>query len=112
MASPERSRATAPTLAFTYQGEALGKRVRPLAQELGSDLVLPCDVEDIATVDDVFARSRKEWGELDFLVHSIAYSDKSELKGLYADTIAREFHPHAGHLLLLLHRGGAGAPRR
>ncbi len=79
------------TLAFTYQGEALGKRVTPLARELGSDLVLPCDVEDVASVDAVFARLEKEWGELDFLVHSIAYSDKSELKGLYADTTRDNF---------------------
>lgn len=79
------------TLAFTYQGEALGKRVKPLAEELGSNLVLPCDVEDIATVDAVFDRLKQEWGEMDFLVHSIAYSDKSELKGLYADTSRENF---------------------
>jgi enoyl-[acyl-carrier protein] reductase I len=79
------------SLAFTYQGEALGKRVTPLARELGSELVMPCDVEDIATVDAVFERLAKEWGELDFLVHSIAYSDKSELKGLYADTSRENF---------------------
>ena len=79
------------TLAFTYQGEALGKRVTPLAKEMGSSLVLPCDVEDIATVDQVFARLDYEWGEIDFLVHSIAYSDKSELKGLYADTSRENF---------------------
>jgi enoyl-[acyl-carrier protein] reductase I len=79
------------TLAFTYQGEALGKRVRPLAEELGSDLVLPCDVEDIATVDSVFAQLKETWGEMDFLVHSLAYSDKGELKGLYADTSRDNF---------------------
>jgi enoyl-[acyl-carrier protein] reductase I len=78
-------------LAFTYQGEAILKRVAPLAKELGSELVLPCDAEDIATVDAVFARLREEWGELDFLVHSIAYSDKNELKGLYADTSRQNF---------------------
>jgi enoyl-[acyl-carrier protein] reductase I len=78
-------------LAFTYQGETLLKRVAPLAKELGSDLVLPCDAEDISTVDAVFARLKEEWGELDFLVHSIAYSDKSELKGLYADTSRENF---------------------
>ena len=78
-------------LAFTYQGEMLAKRVRPIAKELGSDLVLPCDVEDIATVDAVFARLQEEWGGLDFLVHSIAYSDKNELKGLYADTSRENF---------------------
>jgi enoyl-[acyl-carrier protein] reductase I len=78
-------------LAFTYQGGALGKRVTPLAKEMGSDLVLPCDVEDIASVDAVFDRLEKEWGEIDFLVHSLAYSDKSELKGLYADTSRENF---------------------
>jgi len=79
------------TLAFTYQGEAVAKRVKPLAQELGSGLVLPCDVENIASVDAVFDRLKSEWGEMDFLVHSIAYSDKSELKGLYADTSRENF---------------------
>jgi enoyl-[acyl-carrier protein] reductase I len=79
------------TLAFTYQGEAVAKRVKPLAQELGSSLVLPCDVEDVATVDEVFARLEYDWGEMDFLVHSIAYSDKSELKGLYANTSRENF---------------------
>ena len=78
-------------LAFTYQGEALGKRVTPLAKELGSDLMLPCDVENIEDVDAVFARLQKEWGAMDFLVHSLAYSDKSELKGLYADTSRENF---------------------
>ena len=79
------------TLAFTYQGEALGKRVKPLAEEIGSNLVLPCDVEDVATVDAVFAKLKESWGEMDFLVHSLAYSDKSELKGLYADTSRDNF---------------------
>ena len=63
----------------------------PIAKELGSKLVLPCDAEDISTVDAVFARLREEWGGLDFLVHSIAYSDKNELKGLYADTSRENF---------------------
>ena len=58
-------------LAFTYQGEALGKRVKPLAEQLGVDLVLPCDVEDIASVDSVFETLREKWGHLDFLVHAI-----------------------------------------
>src|ERR1700686_2606255 len=79
------------TLAFTYQGEALGKRVKPLAGSLGSDLVLPCDVEDIATVDAVFAELKRVWGSMDFLVHAIAYSDKNELKGRYADTTRENF---------------------
>ncbi len=79
------------TLAFTYQGEALGKRVKPLAASLGSDLVLPCDVEDIATVDAVFAELKRVWGSMDFLVHAVAYSDKNELKGRYADTTRENF---------------------
>src|ERR1700748_2201321 len=78
-------------LAFTYQGEALGKRVKPLAQSLGVDTVLPCDVEDIASVDSVFAALREKWGQLDFLVHAIAFSDKNELKGRYADTTRENF---------------------
>ncbi len=78
-------------LALTYQGEVIHKRVTPIAAELGAKLVLPCDVEDISTVDAVFAQLQEEWGELDFLVHSIAYSDKNELKGLYADTSRENF---------------------
>src|SRR3954453_19677301 len=78
-------------LAFTYQGEALGKRVGPLAKSIGSDLVFPCDVEDIASVDSVFAAIEKDWGGLDFLVHAIGFSDKSELKGRYADTTRANF---------------------
>src|SRR6478672_2795715 len=78
-------------LAFTYQGDALGKRVKPLAQSLGADTVLPCDVEDIASVDTVFAALREKWGGLDFLVHAIAFSDKNELKGRYADTTRENF---------------------
>src|SRR6185312_14094843 len=67
-------------LAFTYQGDALGKRVKPLAQTLGVELVLPCDVENLASVDAVFDALRAKWGQLDFLVHAIAFSDKNELK--------------------------------
>lgn len=78
-------------LAFTYQGEALGKRVTPLATSVGSDIVLPCDVEDIATVDAAFAALRQRWDRLDFLVHAIAFSDKNELKGRYADTSRDNF---------------------
>jgi enoyl-[acyl-carrier protein] reductase I len=78
-------------LAFTYQGEALGKRVRPLAEQLGVPMVLPCDVEDIASVDAVFESLRGKWGQLDFLVHAIAFSDKNELKGRYADTTRENF---------------------
>jgi enoyl-[acyl-carrier protein] reductase I len=78
-------------LAFTYQGEALGKRVAPLAGSVGSQLVLPCDVEDIASVDAAFAAIDEAWGGLDFLIHAIAFSDKSELKGRYADTTRDNF---------------------
>ena len=77
-------------LAFTYQGEALGKRVRPLAESLGASLVLPCDVEDIASVDAVFAALEQQWGTLDFAVHAIGFSDKNELKGPYVDATTRE----------------------
>jgi len=78
-------------LAFTYQGEALGRRVRPLAQSLGSTVVIPCDVEDLASVDAVFAEIGRQWGSLDFLVHAVAFSDKNELKGRYADTSRDNF---------------------
>ncbi len=78
-------------LAFTYQGEAFGKRVRPLAESLGFDLLLPCDVEDLDTVDAVFAQLEEAWGSLDFIVHAIGYSDKNELKGRYADTTRDNF---------------------
>ena len=78
-------------LAFTYQGEALGRRVKPLAEQLGSKLVLPCDVEDIATVDAAFGEIEQQWGGLDFLVHAIGFSDKNELKGRYADTSRENF---------------------
>ena len=79
------------TLAFTYQGEALGRRVKPLAQSLGSSLVLSCDVEQTASVDAVFSGLAEKWGSLDFLVHAIAFSDKNELKGRYADTSRENF---------------------
>src|SRR5690242_4240818 len=78
-------------LAFTYQGEALGKRVKPLAASVGSDLVMPCDVEDIGSLDAVFANLKDKWGTIDFLVHAIAFSDKSELKGRYADSTRENF---------------------
>src|ERR1700758_4244903 len=79
------------TLAFTYQGDALAKRVKPLAASVGADLVLPCDVEDIASVDAVFAELGRAWGKLDFLVHAIAFSDKNQLAGRYADTTRENF---------------------
>lgn len=78
-------------LAFTYQGEAQAKRLLPLAQPLGSDIVLPCDVEDIASVDSVFDALRTKWGRMDFLVHAIGFTDKNELRGRYADTTRENF---------------------
>ena len=73
-------------LAFTYQGEALEKRVRPLAESVGSTLVLPCDVSDDASMDAAFARIEAEWGHIDFLVHAIGWADKQYLRGKYIDT--------------------------
>lgn len=78
-------------LAFTYQGDALGKRVKPLAAEVSSDFVLACDVEDVASVDAVVDAIKERWGKLDFIVHAIGFSDKNELKGLYADTTRENF---------------------
>ena len=78
-------------IAFTFQGDALKKRVEPLAAELGSSLVLPCDVTDTASIDAVFDTLGKAWGSLDFLVHAIAYSDKNELDGRYVDTSEKNF---------------------
>ncbi len=105
-------------LAFTYQGEALGKRVKPLAGKLGSNLVLPCDFEDIASVDATFAAIKDLWGGLDFVVHCIAFSDKAELKGRYADTTrdnflrtmlisAFSFTEIANRAAAMMHAGGA-----
>lgn len=85
------ARAHGADLAFTFQGEALQKRVTPLAASLDSTFVVPCDVTDEASVDATFAAIEKEWGELDFLVHAIAYSDKNELKGRYVDTSLENF---------------------
>ena len=78
-------------LAFTYQGDALLKRVKPLAEQAGSQFVMPCDVEDIASVDAVFDAIKTQWGTRDFLVHAVAYSDKTELKGRYADSTRENF---------------------
>ncbi len=78
-------------LAFTYQGEALQKRVEPLAASVGSDIVLPCDVTNQESVNAVFAELEKKWGKLDFIVHAIAYSDKEELRGRFVDTTAGNF---------------------
>jgi enoyl-[acyl-carrier protein] reductase I len=78
-------------LAFTYQGDSLGKRVKPLARSVGSDIVMACDVEQLSSVDAVFTSLGEKWGSLDFLVHAIAFSDKNELKGRYADTTRENF---------------------
>ena len=78
-------------LAFTYQGEALAKRVGPLAESVGSNVLLPCDVSDDVALDSVFADIQNRWGGLDFVVHAIAFSDKEELKGRYVDTSAENF---------------------
>ncbi|MCA2007206.1 enoyl-ACP reductase FabI [Tritonibacter mobilis] len=78
-------------LAFSYQGEALKKRVDPLASQLGSDIVLPCDVADEASIDALFAALEEKWGKLDFIVHAIGFSDKSELRGRYVDTSRANF---------------------
>jgi enoyl-[acyl-carrier protein] reductase I len=78
-------------LAFSYQGEAFGRRVQPLARSLGSDMLLPCDVEDEASVAAMFSSIEQAWGSLDFVVHAIAYSAKQELRGRYADTTRQNF---------------------
>ena len=78
-------------LAFTYQGEAFGKRVRPLAESVGATIVEPCEVNDPASIDAVFATLSRQWGGLDFVVHAIAHSDKAELKGRYVDTSKENF---------------------
>ena len=79
------------SLAFTYQGEALLKRVKPLAESVSGTHVLACDVSDEASLDAVFATLAKDWGSLDFVVHAIAFSDKEELKGRYVDTTRQNF---------------------
>src|SRR6266478_9542503 len=117
-------------LAFTFQGEALGRRVKPLAESVGGKIVLPCDVEDVASVDAVFAELKNKWGAMDFLVHAIGFSDKSELKGRYADTTRTNFQrtmviscfafteaakraaklmPNGGSMLTLTYNGGLRA---
>ena len=117
-------------LAFTYQGDALAKRVKPLAASVNADLVLPCDVEDIASVDAVFAELERIWGTLDFVVHAVAFSDKTQLTGRYADTTRDNFlrtmliscfafteaakraaalMPNGGAMLTLTYNGGGRA---
>lgn len=78
-------------MAFSYQGDALKKRVAPLAEQLGSNIVLPCDVSDMDSVDALFAELEKTWGKIDFLVHAIGFSDKTELRGRYVDTSRTNF---------------------
>jgi enoyl-[acyl-carrier protein] reductase I len=78
-------------MAFTYQGDAFGKRVKPLAASIGVDLLIDCDVTNEADLDTVFATLEKEWGSLDFIIHAIAYSNKDELQGRYVDTTLQNF---------------------
>ena len=78
-------------LAFTYQGEAFGRRVRPLAASVGATTLMSCDVEDAESLDKAFAKLKETWGGIDFLVHAIAFSDRTELKGRYADTTRANF---------------------
>ncbi|MGH1376421.1 MAG: enoyl-ACP reductase FabI [Alphaproteobacteria bacterium] len=78
-------------LAFTYQGDALLKRVKPLAERVGASLLLPCDVTDEESIDAAFSEIEKEWGQIDFVVHAIAFSDKNELDGLYLNTTRSNF---------------------
>jgi len=78
-------------LCFSYQGDALKKRVGPLAEQLGSDFVVPCDVGDDASVDALFSQIEDRWGKLDFIVHAIGFSDKNELRGRYVDTSRDNF---------------------
>lgn len=78
-------------LAFTYQGDALARRVKPLAESVGSDMIIPCDVLDSASMDVAFQTLKERWGRLDFVVHAIAFADKNELKGRYVDTTVGNF---------------------
>ena len=79
-------------IAFTYQGEALQKRVAPLAESVGSDIVIPCDVSSDESIDKTFNSLKEKWNSIDFLVHAIAYSNKEELKGEYVDTTRENFY--------------------
>ncbi|GGE89704.1 enoyl-ACP reductase FabI [Sphingomonas prati] len=84
-------RAQGAELAFTYQGDSLLRRVRPLAEEVGSDFLVDCDVSDMAALDKSFAEVAERWPTIDFLVHAIGFSDKNELRGLYVDTSLDNF---------------------
>ncbi len=87
----ESAAANGADLAFTYQGDALLKRVKPLAERVGADLLIPCDVTDMASIDAAFEQIKKEWGQIDFVVHAIAFSDKNELDGMYLNTSRENF---------------------
>ena len=87
----EAAAASGAELAFTYQGEALEKRVRPLAEKIGASIVVPCDVTDEASIDSAFGEIEAQWGQIDFVVHAIAFSDKNELDGLYLNTSRENF---------------------
>ena len=78
-------------LAFTYQGDALGKRVIPLGESVGSNIIMPCEVSEASSIENVFEKINSEWGKLDFVIHGIAFSDKEELKGQYIDTTRSNF---------------------
>ena len=78
-------------LAFTYQGDAFGRRAIPLAKSVGSEIIVNCDVSDLKSVDNVFAEIKEKWGGLDFVVHALAFSDRRELSGRYADTTRDNF---------------------
>ncbi len=97
-------------LAFTYQGAAFGKRVLPMVEKLGAKIVEEADVENEQSLDQLFARLKKDWGRLDFVVHAIAYSDKEELKGRYVDTTKAKLPAQPHHLVLLLHRRRPARP--
>ena len=97
-------------MAFSYQGEALERRVRPLAEQVGSDFLIECDVADDAAMDVAFATLAERWPTIDFLVHAIGFSDKNELRGLYVDTSLDKFPADHEHLGLQPGRGDqAGA---
>jgi enoyl-[acyl-carrier protein] reductase I len=87
----QQLRETGAELAFSYQGEALAKRVKPLAEQLGSDFIFDCDVSDMAALDTAFAGLAERWPTLDFVVHAIGFSDKNELRGKYVDTSLDNF---------------------